>query len=181
MLVVFFCNPLFSFNIMLLKFIFVAPSHSFSSVFYCWYEYRHIFTNSLILKYSDCLEFSSQQTVLYQRFLYLPPIYVWTSLGCTAGSLCLVYFNFSACCQIVHKRFVLLFFLTFKKTFYWNIVDLQCRVSFRCTAKWFSYTHIYTHILTFSFIFFSIMVYHRILNIVPCAIQYDLVVYPFYI
>ena len=25
------------------------------------------------------------------------------------------------------------------------------------------------------------MVYHRILNIVPCAIQSDLVVYPFYI
>ena len=31
------------------------------------------------------------------------------------------------------------------------------------------------------FIFFSIMVYHRILNIVPCAIQYDPVVYLFYI
>ena len=30
---------------------------------------------------------------------------------------------------------------------------------------------------TFVFIFFSIMGYHRILNIVPCAIQKDLVVY----
>ena len=28
---------------------------------------------------------------------------------------------------------------------------------------------------------FSIMVLHRILNIVACATQYDLVVYPFYI
>ena len=36
-------------------------------------------------------------------------------------------------------------------------------------------------IYTFYFTFFSIMVYHRILNIVLYAIQYDLVVYPFYI
>ena len=33
----------------------------------------------------------------------------------------------------------------------------------------------------FFFIFFSILVYHKVLNIVPCAIQQDLVVYPFYI
>ena len=32
---------------------------------------------------------------------------------------------------------------------------------------------------TFFFIFFSVMVYHRILNIAPCAIQWDLVVYTF--
>ena len=31
---------------------------------------------------------------------------------------------------------------------YWNIVDLQCYVSFRCAAKWFSYT--YTCIYSFS-------------------------------
>ena len=35
------------------------------------------------------------------------------------------------------------------------------------------YTH--THIL---FVFFSTMTYHRILNIVLCSIQCDLVVYP---
>ena len=37
-----------------------------------------------------------------------------------------------------------IFFLNF---LYWNIFDLQCCVSFRCTAKWFSYTY---HISTFS-------------------------------
>ena len=31
---------------------------------------------------------------------------------------------------------------------FWSIVDLQCCISFRCTAKWFSYT--YTHIRSFS-------------------------------
>ena len=37
------------------------------------------------------------------------------------------------------------------------------------------------HTYTFFFIFFSIMAYPRILSIVPCAAQYDFVVYPFYI
>ena len=33
------------------------------------------------------------------------------------------------------------------------------------------------HIYTFFFIFFPTMVYLRVLNIVPCAIQYDLVIF----
>ena len=33
----------------------------------------------------------------------------------------------------------------------------------------------------FFFRFFSIVVYYKILNIVPCAIQYGIVVYLFYI
>ena len=38
---------------------------------------------------------------------------------------------------------------------------------------------LYMYILFF--IIFSIMLYHRILNIVPCAIHYDLVIYSSYI
>ena len=34
---------------------------------------------------------------------------------------------------------------------YWSIVDLQCYVSFRCTAKWFSYTYTYIHSFKNSF------------------------------
>ena len=52
----------------------------------------------------------------------------------------------------------------------WIVADLQCCVNFCCTAKWSSHTYIYT----FFFIFFSIRVCHRILNIVLCAIQWDL-------
>ena len=48
----------------------------------------------------------------------------------------------------------------------WCIVDLQCCVSFWRIAKWFSYTYIYS-IFAFFFTFFSITVYHKILNIVP--------------
>ena len=35
--------------------------------------------------------------------------------------------------------------------FNWSIVDVQCCVSFRCTAKWFSY--IYIHIFLFQILF----------------------------
>ena len=69
---------------------------------------------------------------------------------------------------------LLLFFFLLKNIFYWSNVDLQCRVHFCCTAKWFRYIH--THIYVFS----SIMDYYRILNTVLCAIQWELV-YPFYI
>ena len=40
------------------------------------------------------------------------------------------------------------------------------------------YTYIYVYIYTFFCIFFPIMVYHGILNVVPCVIQYNLIVYP---
>ena len=48
--------------------------------------------------------------------------------------------------------------------FHWSIVDAQHCVSFRCTAKRLSYTHIF-------FRFFSFISYYKRLNIVPCAIQ----------
>ena len=57
-----------------------------------------------------------------------------------------------------------------KNLFYWNIVDLQCCVSFWCIAKWFKHTLIYSFYVFF-FTFFSTMVYSRILNIVPCTLQ----------
>ena len=46
---------------------------------------------------------------------------------------------------------------------------LHCCVYFCYTAKWSSCTYI----------LFFIMVHHRILNIVPCTLQQELVVYPF--
>ena len=51
----------------------------------------------------------------------------------------------------------------------WNVVDLQCCVSLRYIAKWFSYIIFYIYIYFF-FILFSIIYYYKELNIVP----YDL-------
>ena len=58
--------------------------------------------------------------------------------------------------------------------FNWNIVDLQRCVSFRYTAKWFTY-------FIFLFRFFPLIGYYRALSRVPCAIQWILINYLFYI
>ena len=51
--------------------------------------------------------------------------------------------------------------------FNWSIVDLQCCISFSCTAKWFSYIFFFN---IFFFRFFSHIGYYKILSIVPCAL-----------
>ena len=40
-----------------------------------------------------------------------------------------------------------------KKKIIWSIIYLQRHVSFRCTAKWFSYTYIYAYIYSFQILF----------------------------
>ena len=51
--------------------------------------------------------------------------------------------------------------------------DLQCCAGFWNTAKWSSYECVYTHIYSFRYTygFFSIMVYHTMLNMAPCAVR----------
>ena len=72
---------------------------------------------------------------------------------------------------------MVVFFNLFK-----TVVNLQCCVSFRCTA---SDSVVYIHIHKCIFLrFFSIMGYSKLLNIlntVPCATQEILVAYLFYI
>ena len=59
----------------------------------------------------------------------------------------------SILCVCVLCFFVCLFVFVFCISFYWSIVDLQCCVSFRCTAK---VIQLYVYIYSFFFkIFFS--------------------------
>ena len=68
------------------------------------------------------------------------------------------------------------FFFFFICLVYFIIVDLQCSINFCCKAKWPSYTYIYIYILFL--ILSSIMFHHKWLDIIPCAIQQDLIAYP---
>ena len=52
------------------------------------------------------------------------------------------------------------------------MVDLQCYVNFCSATKWSGYTYVL-------FMFFSIVVYHTTLTMVPCVRQWDVVFYPF--
>ena len=59
------------------------------------------------------------------------------------------------------------------------VVGFNKCVYFWCTAKRFSHIYIYTHTLFFTF--FPIMIYLRLLTIVPSSVQYSLVfIYPVY-
>lgn len=53
--------------------------------------------------------------------------------------------------------------LSFLKKLYSSLVDSQYCANFCCTTKWLSYTYFFT--------FLCIMVYHKILNILPCTVQ----------
>ena len=55
------------------------------------------------------------------------------------------------------------FFFFLNLCFYWSIVDIQCCVSYLVYSQ---VIELYTH--THIYIFFFIMVYHRLLNIVHC-------------
>ena len=54
-------------------------------------------------------------------------------------------FKMSSQSRLMYKTYFYLSILKFLDvfTYYWSIVDLQCCVSLRFTAKWFRYTHTY--------------------------------------
>ena len=93
-------------------------------------------------------------------------VYPRSSLHLLFGDVDFVIFEYISHGKIPMWSFLVIHFIKKTQNFFfnWSIVGLQCRVSFRCTAKWFSYTYI------LFFRFFSIIGYYKILNIVPSAI-----------
>ena len=98
------------------------------------------------------------------------PCLIWL----ITGSLNLFKKYFSVWCS-----FSICFYLTFLCSysgvrvfcnyyfFYWSIVDLHCCISFRCTAKWFSYIYMYVYILSQVLLHYN----YKIFNIVTYAIE----------
>ena len=75
--------------------------------------------------------------------------YIQTPLGVPPTILCVVWF------LGVSKESLLIFFHCYFCLFYWNIVALQCWVSFCCIAKWISYMYTYTSLFWISLPFRS--------------------------
>ena len=67
-------------------------------------------------------------------------------------------------------------FYSFLKTFF--TIDVQCSVNFCCTAKRPRHTYVCVYIYIYSFRHVVIRLHHKWLDIVPCAIQQDLIASP---
>ena len=61
--------------------------------------------------------------------------------------------------------------------FYWHIVDLECYVRLRYTAKWLSCVCIYIYTHTYVYIFFSTIGYYRYWIYFPVLYRSLLVIY----
>ena len=129
---------------------------------------EHLFTRNL-----DCSSFSG---CLGSCFLFIT-----VSLK---GKLLEIRLGLSLYCNTKER---IVFFLFFCFFFFWNILDLQCHVGFRCIAQCFRYIYIYIYVClcvcvyncmhTHIYIicrFFSLIGYYKVMSIVPFAIQWVL-------
>ena len=86
--------------------------------------------------------------------------------------ICVVVFCYSELHSLAYKNTLIniYFFFLVKVQLIYSVVLISA------VQQSASVIHIYI-----LFIFFSIMVYHQLLNIAPCATQQNLVIHPFYI
>ena len=128
--------------------------HQWNSLQIHWMTYIFDDDNSLLAHsgWPIASQVSSPIALLQRQFLLVDFVLFWSTISLLPLKLCnFVTYRFS-------WNFATLWFLL-----RYSIVGLPC-----CVQQSDSVTH--TYIYTFFFIFFSIMVYHRILSVVPCAI-----------
>ena len=96
------------------------------------------------------------------------------------------YFSWGKCPRMQLLGHMVIAYLVFLYVFLfsnWSIVDLHVVLVSGCTVKWFRYIHIYVYIWTYMCIYytfsdsFSIVGYYKILNIVPCAVLWTLLLH----
>ena len=86
----------------------------------CFFVHYYVYTRCFYIPIElNCIPFPASYSIARNSFWH------WTSINVE---------------QLQQLSF-LVFFLNFS----WSIVDLQCSVNFRCTAKWISYTYTYIH------------------------------------
>ena len=107
--------------------------------------------SKIILTYTSIYSVE-QYLIPYTQFIFL---FLWFACSYALSIFILSSMHFFP------YRFVASLYIIYLFIFNWSIVDLQCYVTFRCTAQWFSFTYIYIYI--YKIYIYIIYIYIQIL------------------